>query len=138
MNLVLLDGRINSAFEECHDPRRKRIRFSLETPAGDSIAVEARGNGAQMLLANFDVGDNIHVRGRLRPAGYVFADCIRKTSRGRATAPIQQRLFAATSASSSLRLVKNVRPAFPFPPKNLSSPPTPRSRATSSALSTPH
>jgi len=78
MNLVILDGRINSMIEKVWDPRRARARFTISTGTGDEVGVEVRGTGAHRLCKEWEPGDSVHVRGRITAAGYVAADSIKR------------------------------------------------------------
>ena len=78
MNLVILDGRINSMIERTLDPRRMLARFTVATPMGDEVGVEVRGIGADRLCKEWEPGDAVEMRGRLTSAGYIAADSIRR------------------------------------------------------------
>lgn len=81
MNLVILDGTINSLIERMVDPRRLRARFTVAT-GGEEVGVEVRGQGAKRLWTEWEPGDGVHVRGRLTAGGYVAADFIKRRSNG--------------------------------------------------------
>lgn len=78
MNIVIIDGIINSLIGKVADPRRARARFTVATGAGDEIGVEVRGPGAEKLWSEWEPGDGVHVRGRITAAGIVSADYIRR------------------------------------------------------------
>ena len=78
MNLVILDGRINSLIEKLEDRRRRLARFVLATSQGERIGVEVRGDGALKLFDDWEVGDAVQLRGHLTVGGLVAADIIRR------------------------------------------------------------
>lgn len=83
MNLVILDGRISSPIHEVGDSRRKRAHFLLQVRNGDSITVEVRGAGVDVVTQKWEVGDCVQVRGRLGTGGLVAADSIQRTQKYR-------------------------------------------------------
>lgn len=82
MNIVIIDGVINSLIGRVTDARRSRARFTVATKSGDEVGVEVRGPGAEKLWAEWEPGDGVHVRGRLTAGGFVAADFIRRRQSG--------------------------------------------------------
>lgn len=82
MNIVIVDGIINSLIGKVADPRRARARFTVATGSGDEVGVEVRGPGAEKLWAEWEPGDGVHVRGRITAAGFISADYIRRKPAG--------------------------------------------------------
>lgn len=78
MNLVIVDGKINSGIEKVTDPRRTLARFVLKTSGGDEVGVEVRGTGVEKVCDDWTPGDEVHVRGRVTGSGFVAADIIRR------------------------------------------------------------
>lgn len=96
MNIVIVDGIINSLIGKVADTRRTRARFTVATRTGEEVGVEVRGPGAEKLWSEWEPGDGVHVRGRLTAGGFIAADYIRRQKTG------------ATPAAAS--------PALPFAP----------------------
>lgn len=78
MNLVILDGKINSSIEKIIDRRRRAARFMIATPSGERIGVEVRGEASDKLSKDWSIGDKIYVRGHIKAGGYVAADIVRR------------------------------------------------------------
>ncbi len=87
MNLVILDGRINSSIERVADARRDRARFVVATTGGARVGVEVRGSGASRLRREWSCGDSVHVRGHITAGGFVSADIIRRKNPTEADGP---------------------------------------------------
>ena len=78
MNLVIVDGRICTAIAKQSDSRRLRARFLVSTKRGEEIPVEVRGEAVERMISSWQIGDSVHLQGRITSAGYVAADSIRR------------------------------------------------------------
>lgn len=90
MNIVIIDGIINSLIGKVADPRRARARFTVATGTGDEVGVEVRGPGAEKLWAEWEPGDGVHVRGRITAAGFISADYIRRKPANASVPPMTE------------------------------------------------
>ncbi len=117
MNIVIIDGIINSLIGKVADARRSRARFTVATHAGDEVGVEVRGPGAEKLWAEWEPGDGVHVRGRLTASGFVAADFIRRRQAGEGANPAALGAHATLSPIQiSLGLVPSRGPHFAHAP----------------------